>query len=428
MLDGRLQNYIDWRAGAVMFLPERNNYAYRITLKYQDGRKVQQQKSGFKTRKEAEAARQRTMGELCNGTYAVYSDVKVTDFLEYWLEENIRNRVGSYNTYVSFSNAVHKHIIPFMGNKRMADVNKGDIQRLYNDRAAFSVSVTRIIKTVMNISFRYAADMKIVSVNPAAGVELPKQVEKAAYHARSIDEQKTLTMEQIQTLLEASRGTPIHMQVLFNVLMGLRRQEINGLKYSDVDYINRTISVERQLGKAINTKKEDFAPKTYTKQELRLKTSSSRREIPIPDYVFEAILEERKLYEKRRSRRKSTFQDLDYICCSSYGRPRSKDFHWKHYKKLLKDNGLPDIRWHDLRSTFCTLLLKNDFSPKAVSKLMGHAKEIISVDVYGDNANIIPDEIPELLEYMEEVLPEASKEDTDMLSEVVVDVSDYLEE
>lgn len=59
---------------------------------------------------------------------------------------------------------------------------------------------------------------------------------------------------------------------------------------------------------------------------------------------------------------------------------------------------------------------------------MGHAKEIISVDVYGDNTNIIPDEIPELLEYMEDVLPEASKEDTDMLSDVVVDVSDYLKE
>lgn len=52
-------------------------------------------------------------------------------------------------------------------------------------------------------------------------------------------------MEQIQILLEASKETPIHMQVLFNVLMGLRRQEINGLKYSDVDYINRTLSVER---------------------------------------------------------------------------------------------------------------------------------------------------------------------------------------
>lgn len=426
MLDGKLQNYTDWTVGAVMFLPERNNYAYRITLKYQDGKKVQQQKSGFKTKKEAEMAKQRTIGELCNGTYAVYTEVKVADFLKYWLEGDIRNRVGSHNTYASFSNAVHKHIIPFMGKKKMADVNKGDVRRLYNDRAAFSVSIAKMVKTVMNVSFDYAVGMKIISVNPAAGVELPKQVEKTAYHTRSIDGQKTLTMEQIQILLEASKDTPIHMMVLFNVLMGLRRQEILGLKYSDIDYINRTISVERQLGRAINTRKEDFAAKTFTKQEIKLKTLSSRRELPIPDYVFEAILEERKLYEKRRNRRKKQFQDLDYICCSSYGRPRSRDFHWKHYKKLLKDNGLPDIRWHDLRSTFCTLLLKNDFSLKAVSKLMGHAKEVITVDVYGDKANIIPDEIPGLLEYMDEVLPKEAEGNADEFFDIVVDTSDYI--
>lgn len=94
-------------------------------------------------------------------------------------------------------------------------------------------------------------------------------------------------MEQIQILLEAGKETPIHMMVLFNVLMGLRRQEILGLKYSDIDYINRTISIKRQLGRAVNTKKEDFAPKTFTKQEIKLKTSSSKRELPIPDYVFE---------------------------------------------------------------------------------------------------------------------------------------------
>ena len=50
-----------------------------------------------------------------------------------------------------------------------------------------------------------------------------------------------------------------------------------------------------------------------------------------------------------------------------------------NYKKLLSDNGLPDIRWHDLRAAFCTLLLKNDFNPKAVSKLMGHAKELLEI-------------------------------------------------
>ena len=232
----------------------------------------------------------------------------------------------------------------------------------------------------MNTSMQYDVNKKIISINPTIDVALPKQVEKKAYHTRNIDTQKTLNMEQVLTLIEASRETPIHMQVLFAVLLGLRRCEINEVKYSDIDYINRTLKVQRQLGKKPNTTAGDFPAKTFTKQEIGLKTPSSYRTIPIPDYVFEAILEERKVYEKNRRRRSGTFQNLDYICCSTYGRPRSKDFHWRHYKKLLEDNGLPDIRWHDLRSTFCTILLKNNFNPKAVSQLMGHDEVIPKED------------------------------------------------
>jgi len=271
----------------------------------------------------------------------------------------------------------------------------------------------------------FGVNMKVISVNPAEGINLPKYVEKKSYGVRNIDTQKTLTLEQIKLLVEKSRETPIHMQVLFNVLMGLRRSEINAVKYSDVDYVNRTLTVQRQLGQIINTKKEDFAPKTFTKQEIDLKTESSYRVLPIPDYVFEAILQERERYERNKSRRSTTFQDLGYICCSSYGRPRSKSYHWKYYKKLLADNNLPDIRWHDLRSTFCTLLLKNDFNPKAVSKLMGHAKEIITMDVYGDNKGIISDCVPEIQSYMDDVLPTDGKEkalETELL-DIVIDTS-----
>ncbi len=294
------------------------------------------------------------------------------------------------------------------------------MQKFYNEIAEYSISVARLVKTVMNVSFRYAVEKKIIAENSTIGVNLPKKVEKKPYHTRYVNGQKTLTMEQIQILLEASKDTPIHMQVLFNVLMGLRRREINGVKYSDVDYINRTLTVQRQLGKKINTKKDDFAPKTYTKQEVRLKTESSYRTLPIPDYVFEAILEERKIYERNRSRRGSQFLDMGYICCSNYGRPRSKDFHWKHYKKLLEDNNLPNIRWHDLRSTFCTILLKNDFNPKAVSKLMGHAKELITMDVYGDKRGIIADCVDELQPFIDEVLPH--KNDNEDLQTENIDV------
>ena len=268
---------------------------------------------------------------------------------------------------------------------------------------------------------KYRVHKKIISVNPKSGVELPKKKKKKKYHTRSIDEKKTLNVQQILTLIEASKDTPIHMQVLFAVLLGLRRCEINGVKYSDIDYINRTLKVQRQLGKKANTSAEDFPAKTFTKQEIGLKTQSSYRMIPIPDYVFEAILEERKTYEKNRRRRSTTFQDLDYICCSSYGRPRSKDYHFPHYKKLLRDNNLPDIRWHDLRSTFCTVLLKNNFNPKAVSKLMGHAKEIITIDVYGDTAELIEDCLDELQPFIDDVVPQDEESNTDFSEDGYLD-------
>lgn len=428
MLNMESQNYIDWDVQSVFKRIDRNKYAYRVVLSFKDGTKQTKMCSGFATKKEAEEARKITIGKLVNGTYVVNDNVKVKDFLEYWLEYDIRNRVQSSNTYVTYSNIVKKHIIPILGNKKLTEVNKGDVHRLYKDRAGFSKYIVRLVKTVMNVSFRYAVKCKLISINPVDGIDLPKTVESKPYHTRNIDMAKTLNMEQIEKLLKASKDTPIHMQVLFNVLMGLRRQEINAVKYSDVDYINRTLSVERQLGKKLNREPNGTDEKPTTKSELPLKTLSSRRELPIPDYVFEAILEERKKYERNRSRRRSQFLDADYICCSNYGKPRSKDFHWSHYKELLRSTGLPDIRWHDLRSTYCTLLLKQDFNPKAVSKMMGHAKEIITMDVYGDNVNIIPKDIPELRSYMEEVLPEREEADNteDNIKDTMIDLDGLL--
>lgn len=252
MLDLKMQNYVDWDVKAVMKLLDRNNYAYRVVLKYQDGTKHIQQKSGFQTKKEAEDARKRTIGELCNGTYVVNSNVKLKDLLEYWLEYDVKPRAGSYNTYASYLQVAKHHITPYLGKKKLTEINRGDIQRLYQKRAEFSIHIARQVKTVLNVSLRYAVEHKLIPLNPATGVNLPKSVPQKPYHTRNIDSQKTLTMEQIQILLDASKETPIHMQILFNVLMGLRRQEINGLKYSDVDYINCTLSVERQLGKELN--------------------------------------------------------------------------------------------------------------------------------------------------------------------------------
>ena len=71
---------------------------------------------------------------------------------------------------------------------------------------------------------------------------------------------------------------------------------------------------------------------------------------------------------------------------------------------------------------------KSDFNPKAVSKLMGHAKELITVDVYGDNQNIIPEEIPELVSYMNDVMPKkrSGQDLKDVVFDTVIETEKYL--
>lgn len=399
--------YIDFKVYEVTTIKKK--YGFRIVLIYSDNITRSIQKSGFKTKREANIARNNAITELHNGTFVVNSTINVKVFFTYWLEEVMKPKITS-DSYDSYKNIVYNHIIKSMGTIKLITLSSAHIQKFYNEKAVFSNSIVKLCKTVMNSGLKYAKGKKLVSINAADGVELPKRVKQGKYRTLEIDVKKTLSLEQIKLLINRAKGTPIYLQVMFAVLMGLRKQEINGLKYSDIDYIHRTINVQRQLGKKPNTDNSELKIGEYTKQEIEVKTLSSKRELLIPDILFEAILEERKKYEKNKIRRQNDktypFKDYNYIICSTYGNPRSKDFHFEYWKNLLKECGLPNIRFHDLRATYTTLLLKNNFSAKAVSTLLGHSKEMITMDVYGDNEEIIADCVDELNDFINDVLPE----------------------
>lgn len=420
-MEKNLENYIDYKVKTVQKID--NSYGFRVYLYYRDGSKKIQQRAGFETKKEAEEERYVALAGLKNRTYLVYGNVLFKDYIMHWLEDDIKVRTQNYNTYDTYRRIMKKHIIPVLGNKRMYSLNVADITRLYSKVFDHSEAVAKQVKVIVNCCLKYGVRERALSSNVANGVELPRGATKAPYRSRVINADKTLNHEQILKLIEGSKGTPIYMMVLFNVIMGLRCSEILGVKYEDVDYIKQKLKVKRQLGIDINKSKEDTAPKTYTKQEKRLKTASSYRELDIPDIVFEAILQEKKQYEKNKNRRKKEFQDLGYICCSTYGRPRSKGFHYQWFKKILKEQGLPDLRWHDLRSTAATVLLQAGFSPKAVSRRFGHSSEILTVDYYGDNRKIAAIKLDRLEDYIEMVRPDDDqKEDC---TNVKIDTDKY---
>lgn len=401
------KTYVDFKVGEVIRL--KNRYGYRITLIYPDGSERIQQKGGFTKEKDAKKARDLTVAELYSGSFVVDESLKVKDFLSEWHETVIKKKKAT--TYSSYHYQLKNHIYPALGNLKLSDLNKGHLIKFYADVSKKSYSSAKNCRVILLTALRYAVGKKLISENPAEDLYVPKsetvkqKEKKKEYRTINIDSQATLTVEQLKLLIEKAKKSKVYMYILFAGLMGLRKSEILGLKYSDVDFTRQTLYVQRQLGKDLSKPQDELPKKTLTKQEVSLKTRSSKRVLDIPDIVFNAILEQRRIYEKNRRRRPGQFQDEGYICCSSYGRPQSASYCYKEYKRLLSDNGLPNIRFHDLRHTYATILTNEEIDVKAISNSLGHSKTIITVDVYTDKKQMIVDVSEQTQEFACEIFP-----------------------
>ena len=417
--------YIDGKVFGV--IPIKSGFGYRIELVFPDGSKIKTQKSGFKTKKEAKAQRDITVAEVKSGKYIVYPKVKVKDYYPYWYDEYLINEkeTKSNNTLLSYRNAVFNYIIPEFGEWYVSGIRGVDTRRFIHKVAEKSESMAALCKTTLNVGLDYAVEKNIIANNPMSGVMIRvSQKKRKSYHQRSIDTSKVLNEEQILTLIEKAKGTPIYILILFGVLMGLRISEAIGVKYSDVNTVTRELTIKRQLGKKAGTKAEDFKPKTLSKQELDLKTEAGYRALTIPDIVYDEIRRLKEQYEKNMSRRKREFQDLDYICCSTYGRPRSRGYYYRYYKEILKEAGLPDtIRFHDLRASYATLLASLDCNPKAISLKLGQASERVTIGVYTERQALILDEVDAIEKIVARVYPKDIEND---ISDICIDTDKYI--
>lgn len=410
-----LQAYIDYKLTDLMNI--NNNLGFRVTLIYGDGSSKVCQHSGYKKKSDALKEREKVISQLYTGAYVAYPNIKVKELLPFWLVHVMcQTPTFKANSYLSYKNCIEKHIIPRIGNLKLLQLNQGHIRELYKELAEKYSSIPKLAKTILNTSMKYALSKRLITTNPCKGINLPRNVKREKYHTISIKETETFTLEQTKKLLIASKKSRIHVQIVLALLMGLRKSEINGLKYSDIDFTRKKLKIHKQLGIDL-TLDSDGTPILKTKKDIDVKTPSSDRELDIPDYVFNVLLEERKKYEKNRSRRQHgvyTFHDLDYVCCSSYGNPRSKDYHFPHYKQLLEETGLPHIRFHNLRKTYTTLLMKNDINQKAIARALGHSKSIITIDTYTEKKVIIEDCADLIQPFILEVHP-YDEEDQSML-------------
>jgi integrase len=262
---------------------------------------------------------------------------------------------------------------------RLAALRPEHIQRYYtrlvsegDGSGPLSAQTVLHHHTMLHGALRHAVRTGLIPRNPADAVEPPRP---RRYEAR------TLTAEEAQTLLRAIAGTRWHAFVALAVTAGLRRGELLGLRWSDLDLDAGRLSVRQQV----------LRVRGQTTIEP-VKTARSHRPVALSAGMAAVLREHRARQEEARRAAGELWQDHGLVFPRGDGRPANPSTVTHEFADLLERAGLPHVRLHDLRHTMATLLLAAGAHPKVVQERAGHATVGITLDLYSHVQPTLQDE------------------------------------
>jgi integrase len=371
------------------FVTRKGKAWYVVTEQARDeaaGTRRRKWHSGYRTKKEAEAALVSLMSRLQQGTYVEPNKTTLGTFLEEWVT-TIRPTVRD-TTFTSYDAEIRKHVIPRLGDTRLQALSPGDLNGLYayllkhgrlNGRGGLSFKTVRYIHMIVRRALETAVRWNLLVRNPASLADPPR------FRGRR-PEMRTWTAEQVGAFLQATEGDPLHTVWVLAATTGMRRGELLGLRWRDVDLKNRRLSIQRSLVAA-----------GYETSFTEPKTARGRRSIVI-DSRTAAILKEHRLAQlEDRLALGEVYQDQGMVLCRPHGLPIHPDALTKAFIKAVKASGLPRIRLHDLRHTHATLALQTGIHPKVVSERLGHASVAFTLDIYSHAVPAMHEEAAERL-------------------------------
>lgn len=319
----------------------------------------------FKTKKEAEAYINQTKSHILNGTYIEPNKMTVSQALDEWLETQVKPTLAPA-TVKSYQYNIKNHIRPALGNIQLQKLTAMQIQNFLNALDKEKNLSHRSMKYIcdnLHSCLKYFTFKKMLSTNECDFVKVPKKKQKPISSFYSIDEIKTL-MQAVQN----DRLRP----VVYLGLMSLRRSEMCALTWSDIDFQNNVISVNKNL--------------VYINGEYIIgdcKTESSKRQIQVPPTIINLLGEYRRYQIKERMYCKEEYIDRDLIVCKYNGDYLNPATLSAKFSQLLKKHNLRHIRLHDLSHSYCSILLNDLNIPVTiVSKSAGHANTQVTLNTY----------------------------------------------
>ena len=286
-------------------------------------------------------------------------------WMDEWFENyaKIKVRPSSHQTYRGY---IDNHIKPNIGKLPLEKLTSLELQKLYKklltsgriDRVeskhqakGLSPKTVRNIHQIISPAMNLAREQKLITANPAEGCALPRLEHK---------EMKTLLVEQLQSFLREAKDSGAFELYYLELATGLRRGELLGLKWEDIDLEKGNLRVKRQVAR-INGEVV----------EAPLKTKNAYRALPLAEDTIQVLKQQRKKTGSSH-----------WVFPSPTGGPISPDSVLHMLHRVLKRAGLPKVRFHDLQHTFATLALQNGVDIKTRSGMLGRFSAGFTLDIY----------------------------------------------
>lgn len=335
----------------------------RLRVGYRDGKRARKSVFG-RTRAEAVAKLRALIARLEQGTLEAPARLTVGQFLSQWLEESARPKLRP-RTFETYAQVIRSHVEPGLGRLPLVKLTPQHVQTWLNERqkSGLSPRTCQHARAILRAALARAVKWGYVTRNVAALVDAPR-VTKA--------EIRPLLPDQARTLLTAAREHRHGALVTVALALGLRQGEALGLRWEDVDLEAGLLTVRHAL---------QF-PTGGGWVLVEPKSDRSRRVITLPEIVVVALRAHRLRQREQRLLAGSSWREHGFVFTSRVGTPLDPWGVIRAFKRLLKDAGLPNIRFHDLRHTAATFLLAQGVDPRTIMETLGHSQISLTLNTY----------------------------------------------
>jgi len=333
------------------------------------GRRRQKWHSGYKTRREAEKALAEVLTRLDQGTYVEPTKEVLSTFLDRWLAA-VRPTLRP-STFATYTTLVKQHLRPRLGSLSLRSLTAAHLNSLYaellasgrRDGKGLSPASVRYLHAVIRKALADAVRWNLVTRNVADAADPPRLTRT---------QMKTWSAREVRRFLEQVEDDRLHAAYVVACTTGMRRGEVLGLRWQDLDLDAGRASIAQTL----------VVVGGYEVQFSEPKTAKGRRMVALDPRTVAALREQRERQMLERSLMGDAYNDWDLVFAREDGTPLHpdsfSDAFWRHTKAAR----LPRIRFHDLRHTHATLALAAGVHPKVVSERLGHASITITLDTY----------------------------------------------